>query len=128
MKTVQPKATMKKLLTNIAAVFTLLLLNIFGLALHTSALPMGSHEMSGMNHEVGNSATCATLCGTAVFTKDEVTVKVDDEENGEPSAPYFTLLKTYPPDDVAAKDRIYAANVKQPPKIPLYILYGVFRV
>ena len=118
---------MKKLLTNIAAVFTLLLLNTFGLALHISAMPMGSHEMSGMNHEVGNSATCATLCRTAVFTKDEVTIKDDDEENDEPSALNYTLLQAYPPDDIAAKDRIYAKNVKPPPKIPLYILYGFFR-
>ena len=119
---------MKKLLTNIAAVFTLLLLNLFGLAIHASAMPMTSHEMGGMSHETGSSTSCATLCRTAVFTKEESVVRVDDEENDEPLAPHYTQLQTSIPDDTSVKSRLYAANVKLPPKVPIYILYGVFRV
>ncbi len=119
---------MKKLLTNIAAVFTLLLLNIFGLAIHASAMPMTSHEMGGMNHDAGSSTSCATLCRTAVFTKEEAVVHVDEEENDEPLAPYYAQFQTPIPDDIGIKSRLYATSVKPPPKIPIYILYGVFRV
>lgn len=119
---------MKKLLTNIAAVFTFLLLNTFGLALHASAMPMTSHEMSGMNHDAGSSTSCATLCRTAVFAKEEAVVRVDEEENDEPSASQYAQLKASTSDDKSIKSRLYATNVKPPPKIPIYILYGVFRV
>lgn len=119
---------MKKLITNIAAVFTLLLLNIFGLALHASAMPMASHEMGGMNHDAGTSTSCATLCRSAVFTKEETIVRVDEEENDEPLAPYYAQPQNPVADDISIKSRLYDANVKPPPKIPIYILYGVFRV
>lgn len=119
---------MKKLLTNIATVFTLLLLNIFGLALHASAMPMTSHEMGGMNHEASSSTSCATLCRTAVFNKEEATVRVDEEENDAPQVPFYTQLHKQISSDIVVKSRLYAANVKPPPKIPIYLLYGVLRV
>jgi hypothetical protein len=62
---------MKKLFTSIITVFTILLLNTFGSALHASAMPMTAHDMGSMNHETNSSASCATLCRTAVINKDE---------------------------------------------------------
>ncbi len=119
---------MKKLLTNIAAVLTLLLLNTFGLSLRASAMPMGPHEMSGMNHKTSNSATCATLCYTAVIKKDEVVNLESDEEDDEPSVPFYTHIKVCDFSETHVSQKLYAYSVKPPPKVPIHILYSVFRV
>lgn len=119
---------MKKLLTNIAAVFMLLLLNTFGLALHASAMPTASHEMGGMSHETSSSTNCATLCRSAVFIKEEAIVRVDEEEDDAPQVPFYAQFQAQISSDIGVKSRPYAANVKPPPKIPIYILYGVLRV
>ena len=119
---------MRKLLTNITTIFTVLLLNMFGFALHASAMPMASHEVGSMNHEASRSATCATLCRTAVISKDEtVNVELDDEDE-EPALPFYAQNEIWKFSDIHVNQRIYSDSVKPPPKIPIYILYGVFRV
>lgn len=59
---------MKKLFTGIATVFTVLLLNTFGLALHASAMPMANAGMAGMDHGSSSSTNCATLCRTVQYS------------------------------------------------------------
>ena len=114
---------MKKLFTSIITVFTILLLNTFGSALHASAMPMTAHELGSMNHETSSSASCATLCRTAVILNLEL-----DEENDEPTIPFYAQDEVFKFSEIHINQRIYADSVKPPPKIPIYILYGVFRV
>lgn len=119
---------MKKLFTNIAAVLTVLLLNTFGLALHASAMPMTSHEMGGMDHGASSSTNCATLCRTAVFNKEEATNPSYEENDADPFIPYYVQFQNSRFSDVDTKSKLYSVNVKPPPKVPIYILYAVFRV
>ena len=119
---------MKKLFTSIITVFTILLLNTFGSALHASAMPMTAHKLGSMNHETSSSASCATLCRTAVINKDEFLNLELDEENDEPTIPFYAQDEVFKFSEIHINQRIYADSVKPPPKIPIYILYGVFRV
>ena len=119
---------MKKLLTSVTLISTVLLLNMFGLALHVSAMPMASHEMGSMNHETSSSAACVTLCRTAVFNKDELINLELDEENDEPKLPLYIQNGVWKFSEIHVNQRIYADSVKPSPKVPLYILYNIFRV
>ncbi len=118
---------MKKLFTGIVTIFAALLLNMFGLALHASALPLTSHEMGSMNHENSSSASCATLCRTAVINKDEILNLELDEEKDEPTIPFYAQGDVWKHIDTYVKQKNYADSVKPPPKIPIYIRYGVSR-
>lgn len=120
--------SMKKLFTGIITVFTILLLNTFGLAFHASAMPMTSHEMGSMNHEASSSASCATLCRTAVMAKDEILNLELDEENDEPTIPFYAQNEVWKFSKIHVNQKIYADWVKPPPKVPIYIMNGVFRV
>ncbi len=119
---------MKKLITGIITVFAILLFNTFSSSLHASAMPMNSHEMGGMNHETGSSASCATLCRTAVINKEEILNLENDVENDEPTIPFYAQSEVWIFSEIHVNQRIYADSIKPPPKIPIYILYGVFRV
>ena len=119
---------MKKLITGIITVFTVLLFNTFGSALHASAMPMASHEMGSMNHETSSSTSCATLCRTAVINKEEILNLENDEENDESTILFYAQREVWKFSEIHVNQRIYADSIKPPPKIPIYILYGVFRV
>ena len=119
---------MKKLFTSIITVFTILLLNTLGSALHASAMPMTTHDLGSMNHETGSSASCATLCRTAVINKEEILNLENDVENDEPTIPFYAQSEVWIFSEIHVNQRIYADSIKPPPKIPIYILYGVFRV
>jgi hypothetical protein len=81
-----------------------------------------------MNHETSSSASCATLCRTAVINKDENLNLELDEEDNEPAIPYYAHDGVWKFGEIHVNQKIYADSVKPPPKIPIYILYGVFRV
>ena len=119
---------MKKLFTGIVTVFTVLLLNTFGLALHASAMPMTSHETGVMNHDTSRTAYCATLCRTAIISKDTIVNSELDEEDDGPPLPFYAQNENWRYSDTYVKQRDYADSVKPPPKVPIYILYNVFRV
>ena len=119
---------MKKLFTSIITLFTILLLNTFGSALHASAMPMTAHELGSMNHETSSSVSCATLCRTAVISKDEFLNLELNEENDEPTIPFYAQGEVWKFSEIHVNQRTYADSIKPPPKIPIYILYGVFRV
>lgn len=119
---------MNKLFTSIITVFTILLLNTFGSALHASATPMTPHDMGSMNYETNSSVSCATLCRTAVINKEEIFNLENDEENDEPTIPFYAQDEVWKFSEIHVNQRIYADSVKPPPKIPIYILYSVFRV
>lgn len=97
---------------------------------HASAMTaMPSHEMSGMNHISSDSTSCATICRTAVINKEDNIINDDEsEDDTEPALPFYTQNQILPRDEKSASQQLYAAEIKPPPKIPIYILYGVFRV
>jgi hypothetical protein len=116
-------------LKNAALIIAVLLINAVAFSTHTSAMPAMSHEMNGgMKHSSSDSASCATLCRTAVFSKDESVDSDNDEENDEPAVPFYVQSQSWLLGDTQVNQRKYADSVKPPPKIPIYILYGVFRV
>lgn len=115
-------------LKNTALMVAVLLLNLVSFSVHTSAMPAMSHEMnSGMKHSSSDSASCATLCRTAVFSKEESLDSNNGEENDEPVVPFYVLTEGWHFNDSIVSQERYADSVKPPPKIPIYILYGVFR-
>lgn len=87
-----------------------------------------SHDMAGMNHKASDNTSCATQCRTAVFNQDEAINSRYDEEDDEPVVPFYAQNENLYFSDVIKAGKIYADSVKPPPKIPIYILYGVFRV
>lgn len=87
-----------------------------------------SHEMSGMSHSSTDASSCATLCRTAVVNKEDNLINDDESEDDiEPAAPFYLQSQPLRDDEKSATQLLYAAEIKPPPKIPIYILYGVFR-
>lgn len=104
------------------------LLNSISFAGHTSAMSTMSHEMSGMSHSSSDASSCATLCRTAVINKEDDLINNDEsEDDTDPAAPFYIQSQLLRVDEKSVSQRLYAAEVKPPPKIPIYILYGVFR-
>jgi len=104
------------------------LLNSISFAGHTSAMSTMSHEMGGMKHTSSDATSCATLCRTAVVSKEENIINNDEsEDDDEPAIPFYLQSKPLQLDEKSVLQRLYAAEIKPPPKIPIYILYGVFR-
>lgn len=104
------------------------LLNSISFAGHTSAMSNMSHEMSGMSHGSSGATSCATLCRTAVINKEDSLINNDEsEDDTEPAVPFYVQNQPLQLDKKSATQRLYAAEIKPPPKIPIYILYGVFR-
>lgn len=116
-----------KILKNAALLLAILLLNSVSLASHTSAMPVMAHDMAGMNHKTSDSTSCATQCRTAVFNQEEATNSSYDEDD-DPVAPFYVHTQAWVFSDTQVSQRLYADSIKPPPKIPIYILYGVFRV
>jgi hypothetical protein len=114
---------------NVSLIVAILLLNSLAFSTHTSAMPAMSHDInSGMKHSTSDSASCATLCRTAVLNKDELVDSDYDEENDEPAIPFYLLTNVGQFNNDSVSQKIYAESVKPPPKIPIYILYAVYRV
>lgn len=117
-------AVMKNILCLIAVV----LLNSISFIGHASAIPAISHEMKGMSHTPSDISSCETLCRTAVVTKEENVTRNDEkEEDDEPISPLYIHYQFFNFDGKSVNQHLYAAEIKLPPKIPVYILYGVFR-
>ena len=91
---------------------------------------MPSHDMSGMNHSSGDTGSCATLCRTALINQDTNNVNRPDNEDDddEPTVASYATNQAGQLSEKTEKQRLYADAIKPPPKIPVYILYGVFRV
>ena len=120
-----------KLLAATKHTFVLLavvLLNSISFGAHTSAMSTMSHDMSGMSHGSSDASSCATLCRTAVISKEDKIINNDEsEEDDEPTIPFYSQNQGLKTDEKSVLQRLYATEVKPPPKIPIYILYGVFR-
>lgn len=116
-------ATFKNTLVLLAVV----LLNSLTFVGHSAAMSTMSHDMSGMNHGSSDATSCATLCRTAVVNKEENIINNDESEDDERAASFYTQSQPLRLDGKSVQQRLYAAEIKPPPKIPIYILYGVFR-
>ncbi|MBL8160209.1 hypothetical protein JNJ66_07195 [Candidatus Saccharibacteria bacterium] len=105
-----------------------LLLNSVTVAGHTSAMSTMSHEMGGMSHNSSDTRSCSTLCRTAVVSREENAIRNDEnEDDDEPVLPFYVQDMNWLSDSKTLKQELYADVIKPPPKIPIYILYGVFR-
>ena len=120
-----------KLLAAIKNTFVLLavvLLNSISFGAHTSAMSTMSHDMSGMSHGSSDASSCATLCRTAVINKEDNLINDDEsDDDSEPATPFYIQNQPLRLDEKSVLQRLYATEIKPPPKIPIYILYGVFR-
>ena len=114
---------------NTLVLLAVVLLNSLTFVGHSAAMSTMSHDMSGMSHGSSDATSCATLCRTAVVNKEENAINDDEsEDDDEPIAPFFVESQPLHLDQKSVSQRLYAAEVKPPPKIPIYIIYGVFRV
>lgn len=112
---------------NILVLLAVLMLNSVSHASAMSAMP--SHEMNGMNHGSSDATSCATLCRTAIINKEEnILNDVESEDDTEPAIAFSAQNQALQTDEKSVSQRLYAAEIKPPPKIPIYILYGVYRV
>jgi hypothetical protein len=50
-----------------------------------------------------------------------------DEDDDKLGTAIYLQSQPLQTDGKSVKQRLYAAEIKPPPKIPIYILYGVFR-
>lgn len=91
-------------------------------------MPTMSYEMGGMDHGMSSSTNCATLCRTAVFNKEESTNPSYEEKDTDPFDPYYVQFVHAQFSDVDTNSKLYSVTIKPPPKVPIYILYAVFRV
>lgn len=105
-----------------------LLLNSVAFVGHTSAMSTMSHDMGGMSHNSSDTSSCSTLCRTAIVNREENAVRNDEnEDDDEPGLPFYVLDNNRVSDSKTLKQELYSDELKPPPKIPVYILYGVFR-
>ena len=113
---------------NALVLLAVVLLNSISITGHTSAMSSVSHEMGSMKHGSSDATSCATLCRTAVVNKEDNVIQNDDDENDDKlGTAFYSQTQPLQTDGKSAKQRLYAAELKPPPKIPIYILYGVFR-
>lgn len=122
-----------KLITAIKNTFALLaviMLTSISFSGHASAMTSMSHKMNGMQHESSDVVNCATLCRTAIVDKKEYLVDVDqdNEDDTKLLIPYYIRGQSLQTDNKTTSQQLYSAEVKPPPKIPMYILYSVYRV
>ncbi len=125
---------MKKLIqivsTTTSAVFIL-----FGLILvnHVSAMPSDVHDPNMKVHSAraNGESKCVSQCTNSAPGKkqDELNLEQDNEDDDHPITPYYAAYLT-PSYDYSS--RLASIKSKQslrpPPKVPIYISLGVFRV
>ncbi len=106
----------------------------FGLMNHASAMPASVHQMNqGGSHsehsQSSSTSRCVTLCTVAVVSRgDELDIVKESEDDNDPVIPFYALTQNTVYDEVSNKVALVVAGVKPPSKIPIYILYSVFRV
>lgn len=113
---------------NTLVLLAVVLLNSLTFVGHTAAMSTMSHEMNGMSYGSSDATSCATLCRTAVISKEENVINDNEsEDDNEPALPLYISDQPLYSDEKSVSQRLYAAEIKPPPEIPIYILYGVFR-
>lgn len=124
---------MRKTLQHFFSLLILVTISGFGLMNHVSAMPASMHQMNhdsthAQHSQSSNAARCVTLCTSAVVTReDELKDVTENEDNDEPVVPFYVLYRSSIYDNESISVALTVASVKPPPKVPIYILYSVFR-
>ncbi len=114
---------------NILVLLAVVLFSSISMAGHASAMSSMSHDTSGMKHGSSDATSCATLCRTAVINKEDNVINNDEsEDDTEPVLANYVQNPIVYTDEKSISQHLYAAEIKPPPKIPIYILYNVYRV
>lgn len=125
---------MKKLFGNILSLFILLTVSGFGVISHASVMPASMHVVehdTAHTKQVNSSSStrCVTLCTSAVVSKEgEHLPSEDDLDDDEPVIPFYVQQQPSTYDTKSLKLSRDVLAIKPPPKVPIYILYHVFRV
>lgn len=125
---------MKKLFSHVLSLFILLTVSGFGVISHASAMPSSMHqsgrETAHTKHQSSTSSTrCATLCTNAVVSKEDEHLPLEDDlDDDEPVIPFYVQQQPSIYDTRSLKLSRDVFAVKPPPKVPIYIIHGVFRV
>ena len=114
---------------NSLALVAIVLVNSIGFAGHASAMSNMSHETTGMNHQSGDAASCASLCRTAALNSESTSSRQleDDKDDDDTALPIPRQGQAWELSSNFVKQRLYASEVKPPPKVPFYILFQVIR-
>ena len=117
---------------NTLVLIAVLLLNSTSLVGHASAMPSMPHEMNSPSHSEhstdSSSASCATLCRTAVVERETIVLRdSENKDNEEPTIPFYAQKQCGYITDLLVSQKRFADSVKPPPKVPIYIQYQVFR-
>jgi hypothetical protein len=82
-----------------------------------------------MNHQSSDATSCASLCRTAVLNSEITNPKQleDDQDDDDTALPLPQQGQVWELSSSLVKQRLYASEVKPPPKVPFYILFQVFR-
>ena len=125
---------MRKVFNHFLSLLILFIVSGFGLVSHVSAMPASMHQMEqggshSQNSQSSTTSKCVTLCTSVVVSRDdEFNNVLEDEDDDEPSIPFYVLAQRGVYDEVTTKVALAVASVKPPPKVPIYILHSVFRV
>lgn len=87
-----------------------------------------SHSMTGMKH-AKTSVNCITLCASATSNKLNDLEVIDEEDNEEPSEPFYVAYRQPLAALATYHSHIarYAVKFEPPPGVPVYIRLAVFR-
>lgn len=115
---------------NLFSLLAVIMLGSISFSGHASAMTSMSHEMNGMQHESSEVVNCPTLCRTAIVDKKEhlVDADQDNEEDTKPIIPFYVKDRSLQTDKKTISQQLYTMEIKPPPKVPIHILYSVFRV
>lgn len=118
------------LFKKIGSVLAILVVSSLGLSNHASAMPALMHNMAGMgtashHQSTANPTLCVTLCTSVVFSKDDLEQPICEDD--EAALPFYAAFQGEFFDDLDTDGKLYASKVKPPSKVPIHILYGVFR-
>ena len=113
----------------ILALVAIFFVTAFSFSAHTSVMAIGVHDSGSKSHATkDNSLNCVTPCFNYIFNKDETVTAIREDEDDEPALPYYVEFQSSPLLIADARSRLYSAAVKPPPKVPIYLLYRVYRV
>lgn len=105
-----------------------ILLNVFLVGAHASALSSASHTMAGTKHSA-TSLNCMTLCASAAPYKDEELDTVEEDDGDNSPHPFYVdaLHALVAIEKQHTQNALIATRFEPPPGYPAYILFSVFR-
>lgn len=110
------------------AALIITLLNLTGLVGHTSAMESMTHDMVNVDHSSSQTRPCDAICRSSVTAiQKNIVRKKQINKNNLETEPFYRQFQRQTLKIYEVKELVYVARTKPPPKIPIYILYDVFR-